>query len=65
MRGFFCFLLGIALIVGGTYLYDAANQQPGIDGTITERPLVNWDVVAQKWDLVSNRARREWNRFAG
>jgi hypothetical protein len=65
MRGFSGFLLGVALTVGGTYLYDAASQQPGIDGTVTERPLVNWDVVGQKWELVTDRARREWNRLAG
>jgi hypothetical protein len=65
MRGFLGFLFGVALTVGGAYLYDAANQRPQIDGTVTERPLVNWDVVAQKWGLVTDRARHEWSRLAG
>jgi len=65
MRGLFGFLVGIGLTIGGTYLYDTMNQQPGIDGSMTERPLVNWDVVSQKWGFVTDRARREWNRFAG
>jgi hypothetical protein len=29
-----------------------------------QRPLVNWDVVGEKWDRLTARARDEWNRLA-
>jgi hypothetical protein len=65
MRGFFGFLLGIALTIGGSYVYDTVSQRPATDGTVVERPLVNWDVVSHKLDVVTDRARREWNKLTG
>ena len=65
MRVLLGIILGAAITVGAAYLYDshnamAANGPPGI-----QRPLVNWDVVSQKWIRLTERARAEWNRIAG
>lgn len=66
MRILLGIILGAVLTVGGAYLYDshrmlAVSSAPAA----TERPLVNWDVVATKWDRLTDRARREWTRVAG
>jgi hypothetical protein len=58
-------ILGAFLTVGGAYLYDshhaaAATTTPAA----TQRPLVNWDVVAVTWAQFSQRARTEWKRIA-
>ena len=66
MRILLGIILGAAITVGAAYLYDshmalAANGGgPGI-----QRPLVNWDVVNQKWIKLTERARAEWSRIAG
>jgi hypothetical protein len=31
---------------------------------VAQPPLVNWDVVGQKWDHLAERARAEWNQLA-
>jgi len=54
-------LLGAALTMGGAYLYDSTNAMRAA----TERPLVNWDVVSAKWEIVTVRAREEWSKLAG
>lgn len=63
-------ILGGILTVGGAYLYDSRHNLTAAAGTTqeesrAERPLVNWDVVATKLDVLAERARREWNRLAG
>jgi hypothetical protein len=66
MRVLFGIILGALLTVGAAYIYDshsalsAANDQAS-----TQRPLVNWDVVATKWDRLTVRAHHEWTRLAG
>lgn len=69
MRTFFGMILGAALTVGGTYIYD--SYQPPIaspEATVT-KPLVNWDVVSVKAKIVGEelsqmtvRVRDEWNK---
>lgn len=64
MRLLLGIVLGALLTVAGAYLYDsnhalsATNAPPS-----AERPLVNWDVVNNKWDHLTERARAEWNRL--
>ena len=51
--------------IGGAYVYDTAHAPPTATAAATERPLVNWDVVATKWNGLAARARTEWTRLAG
>lgn len=57
-------ILGALLTIGGAYLYDshhamtAATAQESV-----QRPMVNWDVVATKWDHLAQLARAEWNKL--
>ena len=63
MRVLFGILLGILLTIGGAYLYDSHHAMTTA-GT-NSRPMVNWDVVSNKWNRLTDRARAEWVRIAG
>jgi hypothetical protein len=60
MRLLLGIILGCALTVGGAYLSDQMNA-----GSAGARPMVNWDVVAQNWDSVTERAREGWRKLTG
>jgi hypothetical protein len=62
MRTLFGMILGALITVGAAYIYDT---QTLTTGAAAERPMVNWDVVSQKWEFVSARASAEWKRLAG
>jgi hypothetical protein len=65
MRALFGIILGVAITIGGAYLYDSSHAMSAANGTgAIERPLVNWDVVGQKWQIVSARAAEEWRKLA-
>jgi hypothetical protein len=64
MRVFIGILLGVALTVGGAYLYDSNKAMTSANATSVQRPMVNWDVVSAKWNRLTERARAEWNRLA-
>lgn len=64
MRLLFGVILGVLLTIGGAYVYDSAHQRPTTTAA-AQRPLVNWDVVAVKWNGLTARARTEWTRIAG
>jgi hypothetical protein len=71
MRLLLGIVLGALLTVAGAYLYDSSHAPNANAGAVattgsaaaTERPLVNWDVVNEKWDYLTERARAEWNRL--
>ena len=66
MRILFGIILGGFLVVGGAYIYDSHNALEAANAPASvQRPLVNWDVVGTKWQIVTQRARSEWNRLAG
>ncbi|HEX3709473.1 MAG TPA: hypothetical protein VHV56_06255 [Pseudolabrys sp.] len=66
MRVLFGIILGALLTVGATYVYDSHSALAATkDQAGTHRPLVNWDVVATKWDRLTVRARHEWTHLAG
>ena len=60
MRVLIGIILGVILTVGGAYLNDSHNAL-GTAGA--QRPMVNWDIVGNKWDHLTQRARAEWNRL--
>jgi hypothetical protein len=63
MRVLFGIILGILLTIGGAYLYDSHYATAGANNV--QRPMVNWDVVGNKWNRLTDRARAEWVRLAG
>ncbi len=65
MRVLIGILLGIILTVGGAYLYDSHNAVTAANSVNVERPMVNWDVVGNNWNRLTERARAEWVRLAG
>jgi hypothetical protein len=65
MRVLFGIILGILLTIGGAYLYDSHNAVTTAGANGLQRPMVNWDVVGNKWNRLTDRARAEWVRLAG
>jgi hypothetical protein len=66
MRLLLGLVLGACLTVGGAYVYDSHNAAVARqDNAVIERPLVNWDVVSNKWGQLAERARTEWRRHVG
>lgn len=64
MRLLLGIVLGALLTVTGAYLYDSNHALSATNApTSAERPLVNWDVVNNKLDDLTERARAEWNRL--
>jgi hypothetical protein len=57
-------ILGVLLTIGGAYVYDSAHERPTTTAA-AQRPLVNWDVAAVKWNGLTTRAHNEWTRLAG
>ena len=65
MRVLIGIILGVIITVGGAYLYDSRHTVTNSDSaTSAQRPMVNWDVVSNKWDHLTARARAEWSRLA-
>ncbi|HME29429.1 MAG TPA: hypothetical protein VKE53_06160 [Pseudolabrys sp.] len=64
MRVLIGILLGVVLTVGGAYLYDSHNSVAPGNTAGLQRPMVNWDVVSNKWNRLTERARAEWSRHA-
>jgi hypothetical protein len=65
MRVLFGIILGVLLTIGGAYLYDSRNGATTASTNSLQRPMVNWDVVGNKWNRLTERARAEWVRLAG
>ena len=65
MRILFGIILGAVLTVGGAYIYDFHSPAAATQAITAPRPLVNWDVVSDKWQQFTDRARIEWNRHVG
>lgn len=65
MRVLLGIILGAVLTVGSAYLYDQHNAARASEAPASaQRAMVNWDVVARKWERLTLRAREEWNRVA-
>ena len=59
MRVLIGIILGVIITIGGAYLYDSRTAVSSL-----QRPMVNWDVVGNKWNRLTERARAEWSRLA-
>ncbi len=65
MRVLLGIILGALLTVVGAYLYDSHYATVAMNTPAqAQRPLVNWDLVAVKWDHLTTRARLEWQKIA-
>lgn len=64
MRLLFGIILGVALTIGGAYVYDwnTAGTASADITTTAARPMVNWDVVGVKWHDLTTGARQQWDR---
>ena len=66
MRVLLGIILGVFLTVGGAYIYDSHNALEVVNAPASaQRPLVNWDIVGTKWQLLTERARSEWTWLSG
>jgi hypothetical protein len=65
MRLFFGIILGAALTVGAAYVCDSTVMSRSPAGaTSAQRPMVNWDVVAENWRILRDRAHEGWIRLS-
>jgi len=64
MRVLIGIVLGVLLTVGAAYLYDSHYAVTTMNAS-SQRPMVNWDVVSNKWNHLTTRAKAEWVRIAG
>ncbi len=65
MRVLIGIILGAIITVGSVYLYDSNTAVANSGATSSlQRPMVNWDVVGNKWNRLTERARAEWSRLA-
>lgn len=66
MRTFFGMILGAILLAAGVYVYDSLQTSSVANGEVaqTNRTIVNWDVVAADWRVVTARAHDDWMRIS-
>jgi heme O synthase-like polyprenyltransferase len=66
MRVFFGMILGVLLTVGAAYVHDAGTVQDSVSNLprTEQRPMVNWDVVAENWHQLSARLRQQWEKIS-
>jgi hypothetical protein len=67
MRLFLGIVVGVFLTIGFAYMYDASTtlpSEPSAQMSGEQRPMVNWDVVSEKWHGWSLGVRNTWNRLA-
>ena len=71
MRMFVGMILGALLTVFAAFLHDTWAMRSGTSATtgtsasvITERPMVNWDVVGENWRVLRERAREAWTTLS-
>jgi hypothetical protein len=60
----FGIILGAVLTVGAAYVVDHVSIRTAAAGTTSERTMVNWDVVADNWRILKDRARDGWSRLS-
>jgi len=65
MRMLLGIIVGGFMTVGAAYIYDSHNALDAVNAPASaQRPLVNWDIVSNKWQHLTVRARTEWTRLA-
>jgi hypothetical protein len=66
MRFFLGMIFGMFLIIAGAFLYDNWSSEPTTttETTVSQRRMVNWDVVNENWRAVRDNAREGWTRLS-
>ncbi len=66
MQTFFGMILGALLLFVGVYIYDSMQTSSVANGQVaaTNRTIVNWDVARADWDLLVDRAHKDWVRIS-
>jgi hypothetical protein len=67
MRLLFGMILGVALTVGVAYFHDsgtASTSTTGSSTTLSQRNMVNWDVVGYNLQHVRQRMHETWTSLS-
>ncbi len=64
MRLIFGIILGALLTIGCAYISDTMRPMAGPDGAVV-KPMVNWDVVQEKFKSASASVQDGWTRITG
>jgi hypothetical protein len=66
MQTFFGMILGALLLGCGVYVYDSMQTSSVANGEVatSNRTIVNWDVAKADWDLLRDRAHKDWVRIS-
>lgn len=65
MRTLLGIILGVAITIGGAYLYDLHKALAAAsNGATPPMSLVNWDMAGQQWNMLSDRAKVQWDRLS-
>ena len=66
MRVFLGMILGALLLTLGVYVYDSLSTSSVANGQVAQanRTIVNWDVAANDWNALLDRAHRDWTRIS-
>jgi hypothetical protein len=59
VRAFLGFILGVVLTVACAYAYDSSTGRigNGLTSVAGEAPLVNWNVVGDRWQNLQTKVR--------
>ena len=66
MKTLFGMILGALLLCCGVYVYDSMQTSAVANGEVaaTNRTIVNWDVAKADWDMLRDRAHKDWVRIS-
>ena len=66
MRMFLGMILGALLLTAGIYIYDSNSTSTVASGqgASGNRTIVNWDVAASEWNLLTRRVQDDWVRIS-
>jgi hypothetical protein len=66
MRVFLGMILGAVLTIAGAYTIDAMHTSSTAAGpaAVTNRPMVNWDVVQTNWQQFKTSAKDGWDKLS-
>lgn len=59
-------ILGAFFTVAGVYVYDSMATSTVAKGATAHdgRTIVNWDVAANDWQTLKERARQDWEKLS-
>ena len=66
MQIFVGMILGALLLIAGVYVYDSQSTSAVANGpnALSNRTMVNWDVVSADWHALKIRVREDWIKIS-